>query len=224
MSQKKMGKMNLWRKTMDKIIKVRQYSTVICDLDGTIADLTHRLHFIKNADGTKKKYKDADWDSFHKTCTDDLPITRNIMALESLAGGEEREVYFFSGRNEEVRKETIEWICKHVNINTPALWTENPYSVGLRLFMRKKNDRRLDTIVKLEMMQELGLKPRDVLVILDDRQCVVDMWRDNGFNCHQVNAWKENAPTELSSADRILRILTELPDFWEKESYNEDLL
>jgi hypothetical protein len=185
-------------KTMDKIIKVRQYSTVICDLDGTIADLTHRLHFIKNADGTKKKYKDADWGSFHKTCSDDLPITRNIMALESLAGGEEREVYFFSGRNEEVRKETIEWICKHVNINTPmtdvpnrALWTENPYSVGLRLFMRKKNDRRADTIVKLEMMQELGLKPRDVLVILDDRQCVVDMWRDNGFNCHQVNAWKE---------------------------------
>ena len=120
------------------------------------------------------------------------------MALESLAGGEEREVYFFSGRNEEVRKETIEWICKHVNINTPmtdvpnrALWTENPYSVGLRLFMRKKNDRRADTIVKLEMMQELGLRPRDVLVILDDRQCVVDMWRDNGFNCHQVNAWKE---------------------------------
>ena len=45
--------------------------------------------------------------------------------------------------------------------------------------------------MKLEMMQELGLKPRDVLVILDDRQCVVDMWRDNGFNCHQVNAWKE---------------------------------
>jgi hypothetical protein len=120
------------------------------------------------------------------------------MALESLAGGEEREVYFFSGRNEEVREETIEWICKHVNINTPmtdvpnrALWTENPYSVGLRLFMRKKNDRRADTIVKLEMMQELGLRPRDVLVILDDRQCVVDMWRDNGFNCHQVNAWKE---------------------------------
>ena len=31
---------------MDKIIKVRKYSTVICDLDGTIADLTHRLHFI----------------------------------------------------------------------------------------------------------------------------------------------------------------------------------
>ena len=82
---------------------------------------------MKNATGTKKKYKEADWNSFQKTCTGDLPTTRNNIALESLAGGEEREVYFFSGRNEEVREETIEWICKHVNINTPALWTENHY-------------------------------------------------------------------------------------------------
>jgi hypothetical protein len=35
---------------------------------------------------------------------------------------------------------------------------------------------------------------------------------------------EENAPAELSSADRILRTTTELPDFWAKESYNEDLL
>ena len=51
--------LTIGERPMDKIIKVRQYSTVICDLDGTIADLTHRLHFIKNADGTKKKYKDS---------------------------------------------------------------------------------------------------------------------------------------------------------------------
>ena len=38
---------------------------IICDIDGTIANLQHRLHYIRNPEGTK------DWDSFHVTCTDD---------------------------------------------------------------------------------------------------------------------------------------------------------
>ena len=44
---------------------------------------------------------------------------------------------------------------------------------------------------KLEMMRELGLTPNDVLCIFDDRQCVVDMWRENGYRVMQVAAWKE---------------------------------
>ncbi len=28
---------------------------IICDIDGTIADIRHRLQFIKNSDGTKKR-------------------------------------------------------------------------------------------------------------------------------------------------------------------------
>jgi len=57
--------------------------------------------------------------------------------------------------------------------------------------MRKADDRRPDTEVKLEMVRELGLTPDDVLCVLDDRQCVVDMWRENGFRCLQVDAWEE---------------------------------
>ena len=90
---------------------VHDKKIIICDLDGTIANLQHRLHYIKNADGTKKKYKDADWDSFHKACVDDEPYTDVIQILWNLydAGrrrgkeGSEREIYFFSGRNESVR-------------------------------------------------------------------------------------------------------------------------
>jgi hypothetical protein len=44
------------------------------------------------------------------------------------------------------------------------------------------------------------------------------------YNVGKMISKEENAPAELSSADRILRTTTELPDFWAKESYNEDLL
>ena len=57
--------------------------------------------------------------------------------------------------------------------------------------MRGRHDFRPDTEVKLEMVQDLGFTPDDVLCIFDDRQSVVDMWRANGYRCLQVNAWKE---------------------------------
>ena len=170
---------------------VNQKTTIICYIDGTIANLQHRLHFIKNPDGSKKSYKDSDWDSFHKACVDDEPYEDVIEILHSLVRGHgngcnvcgavEREVYFFSGRNESVRKETIEWLEKNVSI---------PVEDG-SLYMRSEGDRRPDTTVKYEMMYELKIMPEDVLCILDDRQSVVNMWRENGFRVMQIDAWKE---------------------------------
>jgi phosphoglycolate phosphatase-like HAD superfamily hydrolase len=40
--------------------------TVIFDLDGTLADLTHRLHYVKNGN--------RNWDKFFEECDKDLPI------------------------------------------------------------------------------------------------------------------------------------------------------
>ena len=157
---------------------------IICDIDGTIANLEHRLHYLKSP----KK----DWASFNKACVDDEPYKDVIAILQSLVlghgngcnvcGAVEREFHFFSGRNEVVRKETEEWLKKHVPITEDRDW---------ELHMRKEGDYRPDTTVKYEMMYELKITPDDVLCILDDRQGVVDMWRQEGFRCLQVDAWKE---------------------------------
>jgi len=172
--------------------EMRMKEVILCDLDGTLADVNHRLPYIKNPDGTLKPYAERDWDSFNAACVDDKPNRDVIQILESLilghnsgcmvCGAVEREVYFLSGRNDVVRAETVEWLQKHVH---------EDWDYDERLVMRKANDRRPDTEVKLEMVQELGLTPDDVLCVLDDRQCVVDMWRANGFRCLQVEAWEE---------------------------------
>ncbi len=172
---------------------------ILCDLDGTLADVNHRLHFINNPDGTKKTRKESDWDSFHTECINDAPNRDVIEIMESLirgawmgcniCGSYERKVYFLSGRNDVVRAETVDWLQRHVH---------EDWDYDELLVMRKNGDFRPDTEVKLEMVQELGLTPDDVLCILDDRQCVVDMWRANGFRCLQVEAWEEKKPTKTS--------------------------
>ena len=239
---------------------------IICDIDGTIANLQHRLHYIRNPEeaeinkriatlssdsrgrnkfpniGTKaqqeidelKERKEKfrkDWDSFHVTCIDDEPYRDVIRILWDLydAGrrigqeGSSREVYFFSGRNESVRSETIRWLWKHVlspsmchsveitkeeydelansgmghtvhsfgEDPTNTQWPQGYIQLQPNLCMRSEGDRRPDTTVKYEMMYDYKFMPEDVLCILDDRQGVVDMWRENGFRCLQVDAWKE---------------------------------
>ena len=149
---------------------------IICDIDGTIADVRHRLHYIQNPDGTKKKK--PDWDAFHAACVDDKPFM-DVMHVVHTLYLTDRELYFLSGRNDVVRAQTKEW-----------LWYYGFYEYT-DLIMRKAGDRRPDTEVKLEMIRQLGLTPDDVLCIFDDRQCVVDMWRENGYRVMQVAAWKE---------------------------------
>lgn len=152
-------------------------NVILCDLDGTLADLNHRLKYIK---GPGKK----DWDMFHAECVNDAPNWDVIDILRRLetANCGCAHVYILSGRNSVVREETVQWLEEHVCEH---------WDYDTQLIMRKANDRRPDTVVKKEMVDNLGLTPDDVLCVLDDRQCVVDMWRENGFRCLQVDAWEE---------------------------------
>lgn len=159
-------------------------NAIICDIDGTIADVRHRLHYIQNPDGTKKSK--PDWAAFHAACVDDPPFKDVITVVDTLRTGScgcgygSVKLHFVSGRNDVVREQTVRWLEKHCGF----------YDYE-SLSMRKANDHRPDPEVKLEMVLDLGLTPNDVLCIFDDRQCVVDMWRTNGYRCLQVAAWKE---------------------------------
>jgi len=159
---------------------------IICDIDGTIADIRHRLHYIKNPDGAKKSK--PDWDAFHAACVDDTPFRDVMRVVDTLRVGscgcayKRLDLYFLSGRSEAVREQTEQWL--------DSTWISELGSYA-GLLMRKKGDHRPDTEIKLEMIRELRLTPEDVLCIFDDRQCVVDMWRANGYRVMQVDAWEE---------------------------------
>lgn len=154
---------------------------IIFDLDGTLANIEHRLHYINppkymhgDADEPKK-----DWKSFFRACVDDQPIhaicslLSIILHYNSVSGDDAYEVWIVTGRSDMVRGETEEWLEKQ-----GILWD--------KMLMRKNGDNREDSVLKEEWLKT-GVIPKDrVLCVFDDRSQVVGMWRRNGLQCLQV--------------------------------------
>ena len=154
---------------------------IICDLDGTLCDITHRLIHVKPQ--TKK-----DWNAFFVGICDDKVNEPVLRVLEEMtlgncgcSYGERREIIFCSGRPEYTRADTVEWLHRV----DEDLFNPDPELENYKLYMRKDGDYRPDDVVKEEILNEHIPKDR-VLFVLDDRQQVVDMWRRNGLTCFQV--------------------------------------
>lgn len=82
-------------------------------------------------------------------------------------------IILLSGRDSVCRQETLKWL--HDN--------EVPYD---HLWMRPAEDMRKDNIVKRELFETYVRNDYAVDFILDDRNQVVEMWRDMGLKCLQV--------------------------------------
>ncbi len=138
---------------------------VVFDIDGTLANITHRLPYIT---GEGKK----DWDAFHKACVEDEPILEMIITTQAFV----KTGYFVhlvTGRMETVRNQTEMWLFQNLV----------RYS---NLFMRPESDYRPDFELKREFLNLLRSRGQEPILVFDDRQQVVDMWRSEGIRCCQV--------------------------------------
>ena len=149
---------------------------VVVDLDGTIADLSHRLHFIEG--------ESKDWDSFHEACDQDTPILVNVDVVKALAEAG-NEVMYWTGRSDigDVRAKTIAWLCKH---GMPLATAQGLDSPSDYLRMRAPRDHRADHILKGEWLAETRGTGREIHLVFEDRSRVVGMYRANGVTCFQV--------------------------------------
>lgn len=141
---------------------------IICDLDGTLADCSHRQHYVQGPD---KK----DWRSFFKHMDKD-PVNEDLNdVLKALF--RTYDVWFVSARPDNYRDKTVKWLEEQG-------WVVNDDTI--RLIMRKQGDFRADTIVKKEILNDIWNTGVYVLMAFDDRTSVVNMWRENGVLCSQV--------------------------------------
>lgn len=134
---------------------------IIVDLDGTLCDLSHRLHFIQ---GEKK-----DWDGFFANVHMDKPLHNMLDIVMALA--DTYKIILCSGRPERAREATRQWLF-HNGCHFDDL------------YMRKDKDHREDHVIKQEALQEIQ-KKYTVIAAIDDRKQVVDMWRRNNILCLQ---------------------------------------
>jgi predicted kinase len=131
-------------------------AAVMCDIDGTLA-LT----------GDRGPY------DFSRCGTDLLnPSVRD--ALHAFRGTHGDTLVLLSGRSEDFREQTEEWLARH----------EVPYD---ELWMRASRDQRRDDIVKAELFDKHVRDRFAVRVSLDDRDRVVELWRRMGLPTWQVN-------------------------------------
>lgn len=156
--------------------------TVIFDIDGTLADVTHRRHHVAQ--------KPKRWDLFFADMDKDPPVKdvvefcKFMLACGKIAGF--INVIFCSGRGEEYRSETEAWLTKCVApfIDSGSV-TKYPHQPVLDLRMRPAKDSRSDVIIKREMLAQLRAEGHDIWFVVDDRQRVVDMWREEGITVFQ---------------------------------------
>ena len=144
----------------------------IFDLDGTLALIEHRRHILDWEARDK-------WRHFYAACDKDVPNASVISTMERLrhAGA---DVWIFSGRSEEVRVKTVAWLAQHTSFMTSDL-------EGPMLQMRAEGDYTADDILKKQWLDNMLHEDRERLVAtFDDRDRVVQMWRDNGVTCFQV--------------------------------------
>lgn len=167
---------------------------IICDVDGTLADGTHRQHHVTthhteptcrgkeyvwvaghcSSCGVAKPSKN--WKAFHDEVSADTliePIARLLKNLTEGAEGPRYNILIVSGRwiGDRCGKDTEDWLD----------WYGIPYS---HLFMRNTGDSRPDFEVKREILELLPIDR--IAYVLDDRDQVVKMWREAGLTCLQV--------------------------------------
>ena len=139
---------------------------VVFDIDGTLADCSHRLKYLQ---GDRK-----DWDSFFQPklmLRDPLiqPVSHILQSIASHTNSD--DILLLTARPERTRKITVQWLEKH-NL-------QNCFS---KLLMRKEGDRRRDDIVKSELLISYVGAPEEILMIFEDREHIVKMWRKMGIH------------------------------------------
>lgn len=173
---------------------------VIVDMDGTLADCSHRRREkLKPCEpckgkGTVQDYNSqtgvwndtficqhcsgfggvpgTDWDHYfrHDLIESDPPFEHIVNWVRELA--KDYLIAIVSGRPEnKCAIPTVNWLRKN----------EVPFDY---IFMRESRDMRDDTIVKQEILDKMPKK--QILMAIDDRNRVVDMWRKNKIKCIQV--------------------------------------
>lgn len=138
----------------------------LVDMDGTIADLSHRLHFIENGN--------RQWLEFFAAVPDDKPIPEVIKTVQLLSQAGAK-IILVTGRSEVCKLKTIEWLRTN----------EVPFD---DLYMRNENDHRPDNIVKSELLDKIlgEYAGWQIIAAMEDRKQVVDMYRSRGLRVFQV--------------------------------------
>ena len=137
-------------------------NAIICDIDGTLAHMNGRSPY-----DTSRYSEDTKDDFVHSLFA--------TLCTRYLA-----ERIIVSGRSEEFREVTEQWLHDH-GVTYKHLYMRDPNRKD------EKGNRINDAIIKREIYEQHIAPNYHVVCCIDDRNRVVDMWRNElGLICLQV--------------------------------------
>jgi hypothetical protein len=142
----------------------------VVDIDGVVADVRHRLHFIEG--------KPRQWDRFFAAADEDPPLAEGVALVKELAV--DHDVVWLTGRPERTRRATRTWLA------APELPTEP-------LIMRPNRDFRPARVTKRDELRKLRADRRIAVVVDDDPQ-VLELLTAEGFPTLRADWQPHTAP------------------------------
>lgn len=130
---------------------------IIVDIDGTVADCT----------GVRNPYNTADYGL-------DRPKKDVIREIQAHSYERQHKIIFVSGRHENFKDVTEEWLYEHVKVPIEGL------------YMRYENGTE-DSVIKANLFNRHIRGKYNIVAVYDDRNRVVDMWRSLNLLCLQVD-------------------------------------
>lgn len=147
--------------------ETRHKNVIVFDLDGTLADHSHRFHLMP----TENLNLHSSWLEFVSECNKDKPIKNTISVLNALHNDGKFYVVILTARSETVREKTKYWLYEH-NVKYD------------NLIMRDKDDNSKDSDFKERELRNLGLE--NIVGVWEDNHHVIKRLRELGLTVYQV--------------------------------------
>ena len=141
----------------------RKPLAIILDLDGTLCNCEHRVHFMRER--PKRR------DEFHSACVFDSVIAPT-KALVDMAEEKGIKVILLSARPLRFKPQTESWLEQNKIHYDQLILSGHP--------------ELSDPEFKLKMYRELIEPFYEILFAVDDRGTVVSMWRENAITCFDI--------------------------------------
>ncbi|MEU7475293.1 hypothetical protein AB0A63_04870 [Lentzea sp. NPDC042327] len=146
----------------------------VLDIDGTVADVQHRLHLLSSDSPVR-------WANFFDAAGGDGLLRQGAALAHRLAV--DHDIVWLTGRPVRIAELTRRWLAEY---GLPA---------GT-LLMQREGDRRPAQVVKLERLQEIRHR-RTVVMVVDDDPRVVSHLREAGLPVHHAS-WSHWTPTQAN--------------------------
>lgn len=155
---------------------------VVFDIDGTLADVEHRMHYIMPQppkDPVTGRKVMRRFDLFHKACVDDTPIWPVVDVYLRFIADPNVRVVLLTGRPMSARYDTEQWFIRNGLEGYDALYTKPS---GQDMMPDKESKSQAAAQIERDFGEPIAM-------VFEDRERVVQMWKERGtfvFNVAQV--------------------------------------